>query len=168
MAKLNKDLFASAFFIVFSIVMYIASNSIIKLTVSKVGADFVPKLVAIGMLILSVFYLIQSIKKQIRLKHEVDTNASVEKENDTEEKKKISPLSVLATVGLLVLYIVLLPYIGFLITTTVYLFFQMYLLAAKTERKIPLFVVISIITSVFIYFIFKYVFYLMLPAGILG
>ncbi|HZH62718.1 MAG TPA: tripartite tricarboxylate transporter TctB family protein [Metabacillus sp.] len=168
MAKLNKDLFASAFLIVFSIVMYIASNSIIKLTVSKVGADFVPKLVAIGMLILSVFYLIQSIKKQIRLKNEVDTNASLEKENDTEEKKKISPLSVLATVGLLVLYIALLPYIGFLITTTVYLFFQMYLLAARTERKIPLFVVISIVTSVFIYFIFKYVFYLMLPAGILG
>lgn len=168
MARLNKDIFASAFFIVFSIGMYIASNSIIKLTVSKVGADFVPKLVAIGMLILSVFYLIQSIKKQIRIKNGVDKNAPVEKENETEEKKKISPLSVVATVGLLVLYIALLPYIGFLITTTVYLFFQMYLLAAKTERKIPMFVVISIITSVFIYFIFKYVFYLMLPAGILG
>lgn len=166
MARINKDIFASAFLIVFSIVMFIASNSIMKLTVSKVGADFVPKLVAIGMLILSVFYLINSIKQQIRSKSESTSETS--QENETEEKKKIDPLSVLATVGLLLLYIALLPHIGFLITTTVYLFFQMYLLAAKTERKIPLFSVVSIITSIFIYFIFKYVFYLMLPAGILG
>lgn len=168
MARLNKDIFASAFFIVFSIVMYIASNSIIKLTVSKIGADFVPKLVAIGMLILSVFYLIQAIKQQVRVNREGNTNAPTETDIDGKEKKKISPLSVLATVGLLVLYIALLPFIGFLITTTVYLFFQMYLLADKTERRIPLFVIISVVTSIFIYFIFKYVFYLMLPSGILG
>ncbi|PMC35945.1 tripartite tricarboxylate transporter TctB family protein [Bacillus sp. UMB0899] len=169
MARMNKDIFASAFFIVFSIVMYIASNSIIKLTVSKVGADFVPKLVAIGMLILSIFYLINSVKQQIRSKKELNSQTSVNKEEEVvEEKKKISPLSVLGTVGLLALYITLLPYLGFLIMTTVYLFFQMYLLAAKTERNIPIFIVISIITSVFIYYIFKYVFHLMLPAGILG
>ncbi|WP_226527031.1 tripartite tricarboxylate transporter TctB family protein [Metabacillus niabensis] len=168
MARLNKDIFASAFLILFSIVMYMASNSIIKLTVSKVGADFVPKLVAIGMLILSVFYLISSVKQQIKSKSEAASKIIPNKENNTEEKKKIRPLSVLLTVGLLVLYIALLPYIGFLITTTVYLFFQMYVLAAKTERRIVLFIGISIATSIFIYFIFKYVFYLMLPTGILG
>lgn len=168
MARLNKDIFASAFLIFFSIVMYIASNSIIKLTVSKVGADFVPKLIAIGMLILSVFYLISSVKQQIKSKSEAASKITPEKENNTEDKKKISPLSVLTTVGLLVLYIALLPYIGFLITTTVYLFFQMYVLAAKTERRIVLFIGISIGTSILIYFIFKYVFYLMLPTGILG
>jgi putative tricarboxylic transport membrane protein len=68
----------------------------------------------------------------------------------------------------LVLYIALLPIIGFLITTVVYLFAQMYLLADKKERKIPLFLVTSVVTSVFVYFVFKSVFFLMLPAGILG
>lgn len=168
MIRINKDIIASAFLILLSIVMYIASNSIIKLTVSQVGADFVPKLVAIGILILSIFYLIQSIKQQRVSKKEIDSKTTNEEETSTEEKRKISPLNVLATVSLLVLYVALLPYIGFLITTTVYLFFQMYFLAAKTERKIPLFVGISIVSSVLIYFIFKSVFYLMLPAGILG
>ena len=167
MARINKDIFASVFFIFFSITMFFASNSIIKLTVSRIGADFAPKLVAVGIFILGIFYLITSIKKQKQMNNLADTKTS-EKESSTEEKKKISPLSVLLTVGLLVLYVVLMPTIGFLITTAVYLFFQMYLLAAKVERKIPLFVIISVVTSVTVYYLFKSVFYLMLPAGILG
>jgi putative tricarboxylic transport membrane protein len=164
MIRLSKDVYASAFLILASIVMYIASNSIKKLTVSKIGADFAPKLVAIAILILSILYLINSIKQLKSPKAE----AAVEENTEVAEKKKVSPLSVLATVGLLFLYIALLPYIGFLITTAIYLFAQMYLLAEKKQRKIWLFLVVSIITSVFVYFIFKSVFYLQLPAGILG
>ena len=168
MLRLSRDIYASAFLITVSIVMYIASNSIKKLTVSKIGADFAPKLVAIGILILSIFYLINSIKQQkvsqTKTREDVKTEVDLKKS----EKEKISPASVIATIGLLALYITLIPHIGFLIMTAVYLFFQMYLLADKQERKIPLFIGISIITSVFVYFIFKSVFYLMLPAGILG
>ncbi|MGM0853438.1 MAG: tripartite tricarboxylate transporter TctB family protein [Bacillota bacterium] len=168
MIRLNKDLFASVFLMIFSAVMYAASNSIKKLTVSKIGADFAPKLVAIGIFILSIFYLINSVK-QLKGSSgvkpmEMETGAK----KDQEGKKKVSPLSVIATIGLLVLYIALLPIIGFLITTVVYLFAQMYLLADKKERKIPLFLVTSVVTSVFVYFVFKSVFFLMLPAGILG
>lgn len=168
MARINKDIFASAFFMLFSIVMYVASNSIIKLTVSKVGADFVPKLVAVTIFILSLIYLINSIKQQVLSKKELTSKPSTEEENITKEQKKISPLSVLSTVSLLFLYVALLPYIGFLITTSVYLFIQMFILAAKSERRIPLFAGISIVSSVLIYYIFKSVFYLMLPTGILG
>jgi putative tricarboxylic transport membrane protein len=168
MIRLNKDLFASAFLILISVVMYAASNSIKKLTVSKIGADFAPKLVAIAIFILSIFYLINSVKQlkgsTTEKAIEMDTGAK----KDQEGKKKVSPLSVIGTMGLLGLYITLLPIIGFLITTVVYLFAQMYLLADKKERKIPLFLVTSVITSVFVYFIFKSVFFLMLPAGILG
>ncbi|MFD2212654.1 tripartite tricarboxylate transporter TctB family protein [Metabacillus endolithicus] len=168
MTRINKDIYASVFFIVFSIVMFIASNSIIKLTVSRLGADFAPKLVAVGIFILSIFYLITSLKKQKQDNNQAVSKKTEEEKGSTNEKKKISPLSVLLTVGLLVLYVVLMPTIGFLITTVVYLFFQMYFLAAKSERRIPLFVGISIVTSVSVYYLFKSVFYLMLPAGILG
>lgn len=168
MIRINKDLFTSAFLIVFSIVMYVASNSIKKLTVSKIGADFAPKLVASAMLILSIFYLINSIKQLKKTGSEIPVEKDPAADEDTAEKKKISPLSVLATIGLLILYIILLPMIGFLITTVIYLFLQMYLLADRSERKIPVFLVTSVVTSVSVYFIFKSVFHLMLPAGILG
>lgn len=169
MVKLSKDIYASAFLLLFSIVMYTASNSIKKLTVSKIGADFAPKLVAILILILSIFYLINSIRQlrnPIAMSEEEDT--SVEDQEQKSKNKKMSAVSVVATIGLLVLYISLLPIIGFLITTALYLFFQMYLLADKKERKVPLFIIISVVSSVLVYFIFKSVFYLMLPAGILG
>jgi putative tricarboxylic transport membrane protein len=168
MIRLNKDLFASAFLIIFSAVMYAASNSIKKLTVSKIGADFAPKLVAIGIFILSIFYLINAVKQLKGSSGAKAVEMETGEQKDQEGKKKVSPLSVIATIGLLVLYIALLPIIGFLITTVVYLFAQMYLLAEKKERKIPLFLVTSVVTSVFVYFVFKSVFYLMLPAGILG
>jgi putative tricarboxylic transport membrane protein len=168
MIRVNKDIVASAFLILFSAVMYAASNNIMKLTVSKVGADFAPKLVAIGIFILSVFYLINSIK-QLKGSNGGETGGlEQEDDGDQKEKKKISLLSVFATVGLLILYVALLPIIGFLITTVVYLFAQMYLLADKQERKIPIFIVTSVVTSVVVYFIFKSIFFLMLPAGILG
>jgi putative tricarboxylic transport membrane protein len=168
MIRINKDIVASAFLILLSAVMFAASNNIMKLTVSKVGADFAPKLVAIGIFILSVFYLINSIKQLKSSNGEAAEELEQGADVDKTEKKKISPMSVLATIGLLILYVALLPTIGFLITTVVYLFLQMYLLADKKERKIPLFLVTSVVTSVFVYFIFKSVFYLMLPAGILG
>jgi putative tricarboxylic transport membrane protein len=168
MIRINKDIVASAFLILFSAVMFAASNNIMKLTVSKVGADFAPKLVATGIFILSVFYLINSIKQLKGSGGEEAGELEQGADEEKKEKKKISPMSVLATVGLLVLYVALLPAIGFLITTVVYLFVQMYLLADKKERKIPLFLVTSVVTSVFVYFIFKSVFHLMLPAGILG
>jgi putative tricarboxylic transport membrane protein len=61
-----------------------------------------------------------------------------------------------------------LPYLGFLIMTTVYLFFQMSIMCAREKRKPVMFVVISAIASVVVYFTFVKVFSLMLPAGILG
>jgi putative tricarboxylic transport membrane protein len=168
MMRINKDLFASVFLAVFSIVMYLASNSIKKLTVSKIGADFAPKLVAITIFILSIFYLINSIKQLKKTNSEISLEKDPAVDDGKGEKKKISPLAVLATIGLLVLYIILLPMIGFLITTVIYLFIQMYLLADRSERKIPVFLFTSLVTSISVYFIFKSVFHLMLPAGILG
>jgi putative tricarboxylic transport membrane protein len=168
MIRVNKDIVASAFLMLFSAVMFVSSNSIMKLTVSRVGADFAPKLVAIGIFILSVFYLINSIKQLKASKGREAGELEDVAGEEQKEKKKISPLSVLATIGLLVLYVALLPTIGFLITTVVYLFAQMYLLADEKERRIPLFLVTSVVTSVVVYFIFKSVFFLMLPAGILG
>jgi hypothetical protein len=97
----------------------------------------------------------------------------IEVEQDEEEvkesgNKSISPKGVLLTVVLMGLYISLLKPIGFLIMTAVYLFFQMYVLADKSEQRIPLFLGISIVSSIAVYYCFKSVFHLMLPAGILG
>jgi hypothetical protein len=66
------------------------------------------------------------------------------------------------------LYALLITKVGFLITTTVYLFIQINILSPKQSRKHLMFAIISVVASVVIYYIFVKVFNLMLPAGILG
>lgn len=170
MFKLSKDVYASVFLMAVSIVMYVATYNIKALTVSKIGADFMPKLVAIAIFILSLVLLINSVKQLKKSKDSNQNELEADKDEDEQEgeNRRISPLSVIITIILLIAYISLLKSIGFLIMTTVYLFLQMYLLADKRERRVPLFFGISVISSVAVYVCFKSVFHLMLPAGILG
>ncbi|RKL65456.1 hypothetical protein CR203_20480 [Salipaludibacillus neizhouensis] len=165
MVKKYKDIYASVFLLVVSVIMFIATFSIQKLTVSKIGADFAPKLVAIGIFILSLILLINTIK-QVKNPQAV----VVDNEDDDDEKgnQPISKLSVLGTLGLLIGYVALMPLIGFPIMTAIYLFLQMYLLAEKAHRNITLFLIISVVSSGVIYYCFKSIFHLRLPSGILG
>jgi hypothetical protein len=166
MLRKSKDFYASVFLLVFSIIMYIASYSIKMLTVSKIGAEFMPRIVAVAVFILSIILLINSIKEMKRPKQEIE---SLEDEDEQEDaNKKVSPLSVIITIGLMIGYVTLLKPVGFLIMTAVYLFLQMYVLADKAERRVPLFLGVSVISSVAVYYCFKSIFHLMLPTGILG
>ncbi|MGO4887562.1 tripartite tricarboxylate transporter TctB family protein [Anaerobacillus sp. MEB173] len=168
MIKKFQDVYASVFLIGVAVIMYMATYNIQALTVSNIGADFMPRLIAISLFILSTIMLIGAIKK---LKTPDHSKVIEEEESETEDEganQKINIWSVVATIGLMIGYVYLLPTIGFLIMTTVYLFLQMIVLADKAYRRITLFIVISIISSAAIYFLFKSVFYLRLPAGILG
>ena len=166
MVKQKKDLYASLFLLIVSIVMFIATYSIQALTVSNIGADFAPRLVAIAIFALSLILLYNSIK-QLKNPHMA---VSIEEDEDEEEdtNKPMSKKSVIATVALLVGYVALIPMIGFLLMTAVYLFLQMYLLAEKAQRNLVLFLVVSVVSSGVIYYCFKTIFHLRLPAGILG
>ncbi len=72
-------------------------------------------------------------------------------------------LPVLVSAGLLALYILLMEKVGFLITTVLYLFGQMMILAAPEHRRPLMFLFISLLCAITIYYTFTEVFYLMLP-----
>ncbi|MBZ4646213.1 MAG: hypothetical protein JG777_1702 [Clostridia bacterium] len=161
MIKKYGDIISGSFLFVVAAVIFISSFSIKKITVSRIGAAFVPQLVGIFLAILSVVIIIGAIRQ---LKSGEQTNT---KETAGEEGQ-INHISVIATFVLIALYIALLDKVGFLIMTAVYLFAQFYVLANKAERKIPLFAAVAVAASAVIYYTFVYGFQLMLPAGILG
>ncbi|WP_202080881.1 tripartite tricarboxylate transporter TctB family protein [Caldalkalibacillus salinus] len=170
-----QDVVASISLLLFSIVLFSATFHIQQLTVSEIGADFVPRLVSIGIFILSLILLIQTLKKpeaneghKVNDYHQETTPVGEKADEDTTSDTQGSPWSVVPTLVLLLGYVYLLPYVGFLIMTTVYLFLQMLVMAEKTQRRLPLFLMTSIIASVSIYYCFKSVFHLRLPSGILG
>lgn len=75
---------------------------------------------------------------------------------------------IVLTFLFLAIYIIGLKYIGFLIMTIVYLFFQISILTNKNERKYKNIVIVSTLAAVFINYLFVTWLNVMLPKGILG
>ena len=155
--------------------MYWGTFNMRALTFSKIGAEFAPRLVAIGIAILSMVLLVQGLKKvklfkeleNSKVREEEDEKSAFEAEEETTSSLQ-KYLSVLKTIVLITLYIALMPVLGFIITTAVYLFIQIIFLAKKNQVNYVLFGSISVGVSLFVYYVFKYLLNLMLPAGILG
>ncbi len=161
-----EDVFSGAFLLVVSVIMFITSFSFEALTTSLVGPAFMPQIIAIVMAIFSVIITVSGFKKSKSATEQINDPEELEEELIVTEKKSYKP--VLISLALMIGYVALLSYVGFLIMTVVYIFLQMLLLSHVTHRKIWLFLLISIVTSATIYYLFRNVFYVMLPTGIIG
>lgn len=164
MAQKYSDVFSGVILLMAAVGMFVTTYSFEALTVSKVGPEFMPRIIALLIAVTSIAMIVSAFNKMRREKIE---NAQIlDEEMDSSGEKSYT--SVLVSVLLMVGYFVLMPYIGFLIMTTIYLFLQMLLLSDKSNKKIVLFFAISIVSSLVTYFIFRSIFYVMLPSGIFG
>lgn len=84
------------------------------------------------------------------------------------EKSNTDVRTVLETGALIILYIGLFELIGFLVTTMVYLFVQfMVLTPAEKKPNLPVYGIVSVAVSLFVYTIFRYGLDIILPQGII-
>lgn len=168
MVEKYNDIFSGFFLFLISVGMFAATFSFKALTVSKVGPDFMPKIIA-GLIALVSIAIIVSAFKNLKKKKALEIQMGEEETSatiDASEEKVYLP--VILSLALMVGYLILMPYVGFLIMTAVYLFFQMYVLSDKSNKRLVLFLVVSIVSSAVTYYIFRSIFYVMLPSGILG
>jgi len=156
----KRDLFIGIGFLLLSIGVWIASFSIKRLVVSRIGSAFVPQLAASLLGILSIILIVQSVAAKSKA---VPEASQKEKPEVSAESRK----RVLLTFLLILLYLALLEPVGFLITTAFYLFFQ-FLVLSRKKPNLPLYGLIAVSTSIIVYYLFVKVFILFLPAGILG
>lgn len=173
MARKYEGIAIGTFLAAFSIFMYVSTFSIKKLTESSIGSQFVPQLVAGGIFICSVILIATEWKKIKAVSDEsarltAEASKPVQSEESALAEEPANYKSVTVTVLLIIGYMLLLPYVGFLIMTALYLVGQMLLLTERSKWKVGRFSIIAIVTSLFIYYIFRSVFHVMLPMGILG
>ena len=161
--KPKMDLIAGIFLFVFSVIVYYASFSIKMLMVSRIGSRFVPQLVAVAMGILSLVLVIQSLLRMKAGQKAARTEAGSPPKWTFEDY-----VPVWGTFITLIFYAVAFEPLGFIVSTTIYLLVQFFLLTSMVKRKYLVFLVSAVLTSVIVYFLFVKVFYLMLPEGILG
>ena len=148
MTNKQRDYACSVLFLIFGIFMFIQSLSIHSMMDKDVGSGFVPKIVAMAIIVISAIKLLLTFLSK-----------------KSEEAKK-SDEDIMG--GLLTIYVVLFKPLGFILSTFIYLFFQITLLSTEKNRNLILFGIISVVAPVVIYALFVYVIKMPLPTGLLS
>ena len=129
-----------------------------KLVQRNVGtfahARIIPTILGILLIVLAVVLIIQGIIKFIK-----DDGAAGKK------MSKVDMFSILLTFAAMILYIILLPILGFMLATMIYLFGQITILAPKEKRNYLLFAIIAVVFTIIAFVAFRIGLTQMLPRG---
>lgn len=158
-AKKYNDIIAGAVLLVITFFYY--SGTFIKSTfqLSQYGAEFLPRIYCVVMAITSIGLIIKGI-------YELKDYKSEDTRNFKDHINGIIKVGI--SILLVVIYIALLEHMGFIIMTTFYLVCQIFVLAPKEKRKPIKFVLVSILCSGILNYIFIRLFSVALPQGIFG
>lgn len=154
MSEKQRDLIGSIVFLIFGIFLFAISFTVKSIIENDVGPAFMPKVVAVAIVIVSASKLVIALKNH--------SPKYTEKRQSEDDK-----MGSLMTILNLAAYVILFEPLGFIISSIVFLTLQMTILADKTHFKPVKFGIISISATLAIYFLFVYAFNLMLPEGLL-
>ena len=156
--KKYGDIIVGIFYAVLGIALIVVARMLPKSQVMDIGPDFMPTVVGTLILVLSVILLVQSVR-------ELKKNPDKEYGKDESDYKR-----VLLSLILALLYVFLLKPVGFIICTLVYLFCQIYVLAPdshRTKKDMIMYLIIDVVFTLIVYYLFRIGFKIVLPAGIL-
>ena len=132
-----------------------------KLTPSYASAKIVPILLGVLLAILSVICIIEGVYKMKKY----GTTMTNVKPNS----KQVAgdAFAVIATFALMIVYAIALPVAGFCVSTAVYLFLQISLLAPAKDRNLKLYAIIAVVFTMVVFYIFRLGLSMLLPRGII-
>ena len=152
------DIIISIFYAALGAVTIYFAQQLPKSRVMKIGPNFMPMVIGILILILALMLLFSSIKN-----FKANAAKAEAMPADTSDYKR-----VLASLVLVVIYVNILAPVGFILSTLGYLFLQIVVLAPNDRRSaknILTYAVIDVIFVFVVFFLFRYGFKIVLPAG---
>ena len=153
------DIVVGIFYTVLGAAVIYLAQQLPKSRVMKIGPNFMPLVIGSLILILALMLLFSSIKNFKRNAAKAEAMPA-----DTSDYKR-----VLASLVLVVIYVNILAPVGFILSTLGYLFLQIIVLAPndrRTAKNILLYAVIDVVFVLVVFFLFRYGFKIVLPAGI--
>lgn len=150
----TRDIICSIIFLLTGLFLFQQSLGIKSIMEKDLGSGFMPKVIAVSLVAIAVLKLVLSIVKKD------SENKSSKEDSDS--------MGGLLTIGALLFYVLTFEIIGFILSTALYLFFQITILSNQENRKLGLFLIISVGFSIAIYGLFVYLIDRPLPIGILG
>jgi putative tricarboxylic transport membrane protein len=135
-----------------------------------IDATFIPFILSGALFLLGAVQISGTLFGKKKIATEAERKSASEKADDACEDKtaKIDTPTVIKTIALIVAYVAFLDLVGFMIMSIIYLFAQFIVLTPLNRKKNYLaYGIIAVVASVGIYLIFRYVFSMMLPEGLL-
>ena len=157
--KKYGDIVVSVFYIILAAAIIIMAMMLPKSAVMDIGPDFMPLVIGSATLILAVWLLVLSVKN-------FKVNAKLA---ETAEIEECDYKRVLGSFIVILAYVMILKPIGFIISTILYLPIQMFILSPSDERdgkSLVRLILITVIFTMVVFFLFRYGFKIILPAGI--
>lgn len=160
----DKNFLTGVGVICLGLFMYFASYDIQEFVRTRVGASFMPRVAA------SLFVILGGILIMGSFRFAVGTTTQVQDapEQASRERTFGGLPAVLLSLLLMVAYVGLMESVGFIITSVVYIFLQILVLAKQGPRNYMTFGVIAIVVPIVVFYLFVNVFKVLIPAGILG
>jgi len=175
MKKIKIDLALGFFFLILSIFYYIGSYSIKAYAGyggQAIDSKFMPRVLAVLLFILSILMIAASYKKYRSFHKDGEKHGGEElkaEEFDEEANVRNSNWRAFCVIAvLLILYVAAFKPIGFVISSSAFLFLAILYLTPGKQRNWFLTVALSIVIPIAVYYLFVKGFKLKLPAGILN
>jgi len=160
--KRHKDTVIAIFTIIFAVFYYYLSHRIKILEDKFINSTFFPRLLAFFLVCLSILLIIKDCTKK---------DGKAEDDKDRKSIDKTGRIRIILTFVLLILYVVLMNFLGFPLMTVCYIFGQILVLTPTekyTVKRVGLFLGISVLSTAIIYIVFTRCFTLVLPTGIIN
>lgn len=158
--KKYRDLGFGAAALLFSIFYLINAAQIKtrpKLTPSYASARIMPILLGVLLALLSVLCIVQGLRK-------LKTAAKEEPQSKT---NKGDLMAVLLTFMVIIGYVIIMPMLGFILSTVIYLFLQMLILAPVEKRNYVLFAIVAVAFTAIVFVAFRVGLQQLLPRGVI-
>lgn len=157
--KKYGDIVVGVFFMILSVVLIAMAKMLPKSKVMEIGPDFMPMVIGVITLILAAILTFLSVKNFKMHADAIDPDSLP----DCDYKR------VLSSIILVLIYVFTMQPVGFILTTLVFLLLQMLVLSpddARGTKDIIKLAVIDVIFTLVVFFLFRYGFKIVLPAGI--
>lgn len=157
--KKYGDIVVGVFFMAISAALIVMAQMLPKSKVMEIGPDFMPMVIGSVAFILAAILTFLSVKNFKMHAKELE-GAEIA---DCDYKR------VLSSIILVLIYVFILQPVGFIISTMAYLLLQMLVLSPDDERDkkhVIRLIVIDIVFTLVVFFLFRYGFKIVLPAGI--
>ncbi len=156
---------AAVLLLIFAFFLYSSQDINVMLSSSGVTAKFFPVLIcAVGIVLCGINVVSGLIRGNAARRHESDVAAG---SDDTARENRIVAVKSALSIGIIVLYLILIDLLGFVPASVLYLFGQICLLSDLGKKKWALYLAISVLVSVVCYVFFRSVFHLLLPKGMM-